>query len=1372
MKRIHQSTVWGLLLAALLGLTLTLVMLTAPEAVAQSTGVDEEVLPARDNETRPVRSVTVVTPTTEFSRPVISLPWIEVVTVTAPPPRVPDWATEPGSAGPQATANDAMSITKSAPEVVLLGDELWYTILISNQSEYSATVLVEDVLPVKTLDSEVQCDPDCSRSYEVVIVTVNMPSQFGAQPYTETITTVHRVYWDGLVLVPEEVKTLEFSMRVSGQSDGTVLTNLAYAKYTLADGSGGSVTSNETATEVEVYVQPGAGASVSSEATWEGEGYGGTGSLDWGDYDHDGYLDLAIGSSDGATVYRNEQGQLERLWSSGRYSHDVHWVDIDGDGQLELISIGYNWWDDSIQNFVYERSADGGRFLEIEEAVSFADDQLLRVVPSDYDGDGYLDLIALTYDKWTVDGCTIRVYRNSGGSFAEPYECILDPLTDYGATTENLLALGDYDNDDDLDLVMDVYDYENPYYDPTVPTLTCAFRDMLWILENSAESFTGTQSFYTATQPVTVDLYYDCNWPIDVAWGDYDHDGYLDLAAAIPSLSGPDDHQVQIYRNLSGNEFTTTFTFTWPYSHPAPYAVTWGDYDGDGYLDLAAGAYPFRIYRNDGGSFSADRYISPSEDPRSGVALDLAGADYDNDGDVDLAAGNPFAASSLFTTFAAPLNATLSPIASWSGSGVAWGDVDGDGYLDLLFGASQNTAGAELYYNDEGWFPTSYRYPASGFGPHSVAFGDVAGDGAQDVALGTPAGTQVYLSSNRSSPDWTSPGFLAGQSVAWADADDDGDLDLFVGSDTTNALFVNQSGTLDASPAWLSTGEADTRSVTWADVDGDAYPDVAIGNFGSPSQMYHNDGTISFSPVWTAPYTLSTTAVAWADYDADGDMDLAVGNYGQANQIYENESGTLGEEPVWTSTELSKTTSLAWGDVDNDGDLDLAVGNDGEYDQIYVNLGSRPGLPRFLWIWYSTEKYPTTGLAWGDRDNDGDLDLALSSETEIGIYENFYVWPSHLTDDFPQTMPLAENPPYLFVDRPEGTSSGTDNAYFFSSAAILGGRESPTVTINYQFHSPDGTRVMTRENELGVPITGTLFEYSLDGGGTWQTATPLAGSPDPVSTTLRLGQQGTFLWDAQTDAAISDDARFRISIISLNNTGGQRRTLTRAVSPPFRVRGTSCIWPEDPTIIVETANPRRASPIRFVGTVERGDGTLTFLWDFGDGETAQWQEGDHTYGANGVYDVKLTVQSSPCPQIKEVYAQISLVVGTGRPDLYLPIIMQGWGDSSSSVLVIEELVYDASDEYITITNQGSGAQSMTGWRIRSDVGPQEYDFPDGYSLGAGASVRIHSGPDAYEAQPTDLLWGYSHVWLDEGDKAILYDDADQLIDSYCYADGC
>jgi len=93
-----------------------------------------------------------------------------------------------------------------------------------------------------------------------------------------------------------------------------------------------------------------------------------------------------------------------------------------------------------------------------------------------------------------------------------------------------------------------------------------------------------------------------------------------------------------------------------------------------------------------------------------------------------------------------------------------------------------------------------------------------------------------------------------------------------------------------------------------------------------------------------------------------------------------------------------------------------------------------------------------------------------------------------------------------------------------------------------------------------------------------------------------------------------------------------------------------------------------------------------------------------------------------------------------------------------NTLRISALQYDGADEYVEITNDGPRGQDLYRWRILSVVGPQEYTFPWGIQLAVGASVRVHSGPSAIDAPPTDLLWQKAYVWLNDGDEARLYDD--------------
>ena len=116
----------------------------------------------------------------------------------------------------------------------------------------------------------------------------------------------------------------------------------------------------------------------------------------------------------------------------------------------------------------------------------------------------------------------------------------------------------------------------------------------------------------------------------------------------------------------------------------------------------------------------------------------------------------------------------------------------------------------------------------------------------------------------------------------------------------------------------------------------------------------------------------------------------------------------------------------------------------------------------------------------------------------------------------------------------------------------------------------------------------------------------------------------------------------------------------------------------------------------------------------------------------------------------------------------------------TSNVIIGYIKYSGSDEYIRIDNQGTASQTMTGWKIQSyanrdgDCDPtnQWFTFPGGYVLNYGSSVRVHSGPDAYSNPPSDLKWTGGYIWHNDGDKAILYNAASTVVDTYCYKECC
>jgi len=107
-------------------------------------------------------------------------------------------------------------------------------------------------------------------------------------------------------------------------------------------------------------------------------------------------------------------------------------------------------------------------------------------------------------------------------------------------------------------------------------------------------------------------------------------------------------------------------------------------------------------------------------------------------------------------------------------------------------------------------------------------------------------------------------------------------------------------------------------------------------------------------------------------------------------------------------------------------------------------------------------------------------------------------------------------------------------------------------------------------------------------------------------------------------------------------------------------------------------------------------------------------------------------------------------------------------DGSDSKIAIPTLSEDGAtlnDEYVDFENSGSESQDMTGWTVEDEAG-NSYQFPDGFTLDAGATVRLHSG-DGTDSS-TDLYWGGSYIWNNSGDTCYLYDSSGSLHTQYSY----
>jgi Zn-dependent metalloprotease len=350
------------------------------------------------------------------------------------------------------------------------------------------------------------------------------------------------------------------------------------------------------------------------------------------------------------------------------------------------------------------------------------------------------------------------------------------------------------------------------------------------------------------------------------AWGDYDNDGDLDLVVCggtAPTL----------YRNDGGTLVDIGIGLPAALAQGRPH---WADYDNDGDLDLLLASGITRLFRNDGNSFyRLTREIAPLANVSASAGA--AWGDYDGDGDLDLVvAGYQLLGPKtyLFRNDDGVLVDTDTPLVGLYGGDLAWGDYDNDGRIDLV--TSGMRQGRPPLEPDE---PTTILY-------HNT------GAGLVDAEAGLA-------------------GAAAG-SLAWADYDADGDLDLaMVGSDS---LIVS-----------VATGFA---------------------------KVYRNDSG-TFVDVGAPLLGVTYGRVAWGDYDADGDPDLLITGYASngesSTRLYSNDAGTFSEACIGLPDVAGDGGE--WGDYDGDGRLDLSLlGHDSRvlyssYTEIHRNVSPQANTP-------------------------------------------------------------------------------------------------------------------------------------------------------------------------------------------------------------------------------------------------------------------------------------------------------------------------------------------------------------------------------------------------------------------------------------------
>jgi hypothetical protein len=336
------------------------------------------------------------------------------------------------------------------------------------------------------------------------------------------------------------------------------------------------------------------------------------------------------------------------------------------------------------------------------------------------------------------------------------------------------------------------------------------------------------------------------------AWADFDNDGDLDLAVSLRR------GEVRLYRNDKGVLVSVGAAMGLPTSGPGELrGLSWGDYDGDGWVDLIVGSgtpeAPSAVFHNEGGK----RFVNVAEQ----VGLTVPGrssrqnnwVDYDNDGDLDLYATDRIKENKLFRNDGGKFVQVFAdgpPTVASSTVGACWLDYDKDGDLDLFLG-NQSGKADQLLRND----------------------GD---KGFVDVA---PQLGMTSLPRTRAE---------GGVGCAVGDFDRDGNLDIFVPNYGHNVLWHNNGdGTFTNVAKEMGVGiENHAVGTAWGDYDNDGYPDLAVMSYigedttkSTPKDsLFHNEGGKGFVNVIDEKSQLNAGdhGVTWADYNNDGAIDLSV----------------------------------------------------------------------------------------------------------------------------------------------------------------------------------------------------------------------------------------------------------------------------------------------------------------------------------------------------------------------------------------------------------------------------------------------------------------------------------------------------------------
>ncbi len=648
--------------------------------------------------------------------------------------------------------------------------------------------------------------------------------------------------------------------------------------------------------------------------------------------------------------------------------------DVNGDGYSDVVVGAYSY-DDGFTNegkaFVYYGSSTG---LQTAAAVTLADaDQVdaqfgVSVAGAgDVNGDGYSDVVigAHKYDEGANadEGRAFVYYGSAGGLSASPDLILSDANMGDAQFGFNVACAGDINGDGYSDVIVSANLYDDGFINEGV----------VFIYYGSS---TGLSATYNAIADDANQA--NANFGAKAACaGDVNGDGYSDVIIGAYTYDDNllDEGVVFIYYGSSAGLSATPDCMLDDANMTAAsfgYSVaSAGDVNGDGYSDVIIGAYTYKYmtsidygltYVYNGGPeglTTTETWTIEGEQVGANMGFHISGVassgDVNGDGFSDVMIGIPYYDNgqtdegAVYVFYGSASGLSLIP--DWTGESnqansaygrsVSFaGDVNGDGYGDIIIGASEYDGGhtnegrAYVYHGSSSGLSLTPAWTAEKdqanalFGFCVASAGDINGDGYGDVVISTPhydfnitdeGGAFLYYGSSTglaSSSLWNvyggQTGCYFGHSVASAgDVNGDGFSDIIVGAhfydnghtDEGKVFVYYGSGpVLSTTANW--TAEADianagfgVRVAAAGDVNGDGYGDVIIGAFtyssggivGGAAFVYHgSSGGLNIIPNSTIGQTTQPGAFfgivsSAGDINGDGYSDVLIGAFGLNN---------------------------------------------------------------------------------------------------------------------------------------------------------------------------------------------------------------------------------------------------------------------------------------------------------------------------------------------------------------------------------------------------------------------------------------------------------------------------------------------------------